>query len=63
MKQVLLIRCLLCVMSFLIIVSALFLVLDIWQYESHLAYKLGLTAMVLGMACAGVFAFYLAMAL
>lgn len=50
-------------MSILTVAAAVFLILDIWRYESQLAYKLGLSAMVLGMACTGVVGFCLAMVL
>ncbi len=63
MGKVLLVKWLFCVMSFLTVAAAVCLILDIWRYESHLAYKLSLIAMVLGMACAGVVGFCLAMAL
>lgn len=63
MRKVLLVRWLFCVMSFLTVAAAAFLILDIWRYESQLAYKLGLSAMVLGMACAGAVGFCFAMAL
>jgi len=56
-------KCLLYLMSIMITGASVLLIFEIWKNERCLAYRLGLTAMVLGMACAGVFAFYLAMAL
>ena len=50
-------------MTFLTVAAAVLLILDIWRYESQLVYKLGLIAMVLGMACAGAVGFCFAMAL
>lgn len=61
MRKVLLVRWLFYVMSFLTVAAAVLLILDIWRYESQLAYKLSLIAMVFGMVCAGVVGFCFAM--
>lgn len=41
-------------MSCMSIGTSILYVYEIWKYERCLAHRLGLTAMVLGMACAGV---------